>query len=380
MLMRTETVSKQIEKLSLVDWDFALTRSLSPFSSLHWYPCRYPSQIPATLIGSLTTPGETVLDPFLGSGTSVVEAQQLCRSSIGIELNPVAVLMSRAKTIPKEAKSIGRMVDKIKLTVLQNTRRYAIPPTVQTAKWYTPRTIVSLRRIKFSLDELKGEMRLIAEAAFSAILLGVCRETRHWGYVCDNTSPKEDYERDVFEEYEKALNGFAQAYSQRDEYWQLGGAIPQPIPTAQIIAGDSTRILRTIPPKSAQLIVTSPPYFGVADYVKAQRLTLEWQEQDIEALRQQEIGARSKRRRLTACDEYIADCAQVFEQCRYVLADGRACAVIFGESANREAMREKFEEMMKQCGFVLRYRASRKIATGRRFAPSLQQEHLLVFT
>jgi hypothetical protein len=378
--MRTETVRRQIDKLGLVDWDFALTRSLSPFSNLHWYPCRYPSQIPATLIGSLTAPGETVLDPFLGSGTSIVEAQQLCRSSIGIELNPIAALMSRAKTIPREANAISKMIDKIKLAALQNTRRYAVPLTVQTEKWYTPRTILSLRRLKFSVEELKGDVRLIAEAAFSAILLGVCRETRHWGYVCDNTAPKMDYERDVFEEFEKALDGFTRAYSQRDEYWKLGGSLPQPIPAAQVLEGDSTRLLETIQPKSVQLIVTSPPYFGVADYVKAQRLSLEWQEKDIEVLRQQEIGARSKRRRLTAAEEYISDCALVFKRCRHVLADGRACAVIFGESANREAMREKFEEMMGECGFKIQYRASRKIATGRRLNPSLQHEHLLVFT
>lgn len=378
--MRTELVSKQIEKLDLVDWDFALTRSLSPFSSLHWYPCRYPSQIPATLIGMLTAPGETVLDPFLGSGTSVVEAQQLCRSSIGVELNPVAALMSRAKTIPRDAKSISRIIDKIRLAIHQDAGRYTVPPTVQTKKWYTPRTILSLRRIRYSIDQLKGDTRLIAEAAFSAILLGVCRETRHWGYVCDNTSPKEDYERDVFAEFESVLSGFKQAYSQRDDYWKLGGAIPQPIPTCQIFEGDSSRLLSNVPAKSVQLIVTSPPYYGVADYVKAQRLTLEWQEKDIEALRQQEIGARSKRRRLTAADEYIADCESVFTACREVLADGRACAVIFGESANREAMREKFEDMMARCGFVIQYRASRKIATSRRLTPSLQQEHLLVFT
>jgi hypothetical protein len=288
--------------------------------------------------------------------------------------------MSQAKTLQRDARNIGRLIDKVRLAVLQTTRRHAVPSDVQVQKWYTPRTIDSLRRIKFAISEFKGDTRTLGEAAFSAILLGVCRETRHWGYVCDNTAPKDDYERDVIEEFERVLVGFQEAYAQRDEYWRLGGERRQPIPKVTVLQGDSTHLLETLPDKSVQLIVTSPPYFGVADYVKAQRLSLEWQQTDIEELRQQEIGARSKRRRQTAGDEYLNDCARVFTKCRSVLADNRACAVVFGESANREPMNKKFQSLMEHCGFALQYRASRKIATGRRFNPSLQREHLLVFT
>ena len=143
--MRSDTINmrSRINQLEQVDWDFALTRSRSAFSSLHWYPCRYPLQIPATLIGALSSPDELVLDPFLGSGTTAVEAQRLGRECIGAELNPVAALMSQAKTLQRDARSIGRMIDKIRLAVLQNTRRQSVPSDVQVQKWYTPRTIRS---------------------------------------------------------------------------------------------------------------------------------------------------------------------------------------------------------------------------------------------
>src|SRR5688572_125646 len=71
-----------------VDWDFAGEYSESLFSSIHWHPSRFASQIPATLIGLLSLPGESVLDPFVGSGTTLVEAQRLNRPSIGVDLNP----------------------------------------------------------------------------------------------------------------------------------------------------------------------------------------------------------------------------------------------------------------------------------------------------
>src|SRR5262249_23713667 len=152
-------------------------------------------------------------------GTTAVEAQRLSRRSVGIEINPVAALMARAKTINKSASHIKRLLDRIRLGVRQTTRRASIPPSVQAKKWYTERTLNDLRRLRYFITELNGDSRLIAETAFSAILLPVCRETRHWGYVCDNTAPKGDYERDVLDAFERVLDQFQAAYQERDAYW-----------------------------------------------------------------------------------------------------------------------------------------------------------------
>jgi len=82
-----------------LDWDFATQQSESQFSNLHWHPCRFPSQIPATAISQLTSKGDTVLDPFMGSATSLVEAQRLGRASIGVDINPISVLMAESKVL-----------------------------------------------------------------------------------------------------------------------------------------------------------------------------------------------------------------------------------------------------------------------------------------
>ncbi|MHC2624996.1 DNA modification methylase [Bradyrhizobium huanghuaihaiense] len=381
MLTRTKKIDlrARLKRLEDVDWDFSTSRSQSAFSSLHWHPCRYPSQIPAVLIGALSDPGEVVLDPFLGSGTTAVEAQRLDRACVGLELNPVSALMARAKTLSRRSDQIRKLVDRIRILVRQNAKREAVPKTVQSEKWYTPRTLNDLRRLRSSITELRGDGRVLAEAAFSAILLPVCRETRHWGYVCDNTAPKDNHERDVIELYEKTLIGFVEAYEARDVYRNAPHQREEPASDVKVLEGDAATILQDRPIDGAQLIVTSPPYFGVADYVKAQRLTLEWQGVEIEPLRQKEIGARSKRHRLVAADQYLADCKRVFEGCREVLDRGRACAVVFGESGDRMPMNEKFERVVESCHFKLIYKQSRKISTGRRQNPSLQLEHLLIF-
>ncbi len=380
MIQQTLDLRARFERLRDVDWDFPTSGSQSSFSSLHWHPCRYPSQVPAVVIGALSSPGETVLDPFLGSGTTAVEAQRLSRRCIGIEINPVAALIAKAKTINRSITHINKLVERIRLGVRQATRRAPIPSTVQGDKWYTERTLNELRRLWQFIESVDGDERLLAQTAFSAILLPVCRETRHWGYVCDNTAPKSNYERDVRETFERTLDGFVQAYRERDAYWNAGDKLPSAARDVEVREGDARTILPEQPAHSVQLIITSPPYFGVTDYVKAQRLTFEWLNIPIEPLRLTEIGARSKRRRLTAAEEYLQECALVFRECRRVLQNGRACVVIFGESTEREPIHFKFIKTVEACGFQLEYSAPRNISARRRMTPRVNVEHLLLFS
>lgn len=88
-----------LRRFGEIDWDFTAQLSESAFSTVHWHPCRFPSQLPALAIGRLCPPGGLVLDPFMGSATTLVEAQRLGRPSIGIDVNPVSCLLGAAKTL-----------------------------------------------------------------------------------------------------------------------------------------------------------------------------------------------------------------------------------------------------------------------------------------
>ena len=58
-----------------------------------------------------TKEGEVVLDPFCGCGTTLVEAKLHNRKAIGVDLNPIAVLMSKAKTTPLISSQIDRVLE-----------------------------------------------------------------------------------------------------------------------------------------------------------------------------------------------------------------------------------------------------------------------------
>jgi DNA modification methylase len=62
------------------------------------YPAAFSPLFAETIIKNFTKPGETILDPFVGGGTSAVEALSLQRKFYGVDVNPLSILISKVKT------------------------------------------------------------------------------------------------------------------------------------------------------------------------------------------------------------------------------------------------------------------------------------------
>src|SRR3989442_10991539 len=87
-------------------WDFANVRTDTFTHGLHPYPAKMVPSIARELIACYSAPGDLVYDPFCGSGTTLVEASLTQRRGSGIDLNPLAVLLSKVKTSPLDPDSI----------------------------------------------------------------------------------------------------------------------------------------------------------------------------------------------------------------------------------------------------------------------------------
>jgi DNA modification methylase len=367
--------SASVRRFEEVDWDFGDQFSDSPFSDLHWHPCRFPSQIPSVVIGRLSAPGDAILDPFAGSGTTLVEAQRLGRAATGIDINPIACMMARAKTLSCSAAEVTRFVTHVKNTLF--TRWDEIdpkpaPPEVQREKWYTRNTVEALERLWGYIHSHRSDFDILLKTSFSAVLLPACRETRHWGYICDNSQPKSDRERDVRALFNDFLARWDKAYKWREQHSVSKSG------RCDIIEGDAASILDGFRRNTFASFVTSPPYFGVTDYVKSQRLSMEWFGFEIERARLQEIGARSKRHRLTADVDYVDELVAVFERVHRVLKDGSWGVIVFGQSPKRVAGKAEFITRLKTIGFRLELEKLRQIREMRRQFPSVQRECVLL--
>jgi DNA modification methylase len=371
----TSQRSARLRRFQEIDWDFSDEASESPFSDVHWHPCRFPSQIPALAVRRLTSAGQTVLDPFVGSGTTVVETQWSGRCGVGVDVNPIACLAARSKVLVEQGQQIASALDDVALKLRatwDSIRPATSPRTVQLDKWYTPQTGNSLRKLWEFIAADKGVLSVILQAAFSSILLAACRETRHWGYVCDNSKPKDHRERDVLQLYIDSLTRYRNAYLARDQ------AVQQALFPVEILEGNAVDVLQKLPSSSIDCIVTSPPYFGVADYVKSQRLSHEWFGQEIEPRRLLEIGARSKRHRRSAIADYTTELIGVFSECFRVSRKGAYALIILGQSPNRESAEEWFLAGVTQVGYRIESRQERSIRETRRQMPSILTETVLL--
>jgi len=371
-------------RLASIDWDFPGDKCSSAFSTTHWHPCRFVSQIPTALIGHLSNEGDVVLDPFCGSGTTIVEAQRLGRKAIGADINPVSIMIAESKSVPLGADRIGAALERywsdlIKQTATGLSRKEIhdfVPPAVQSQKWYHPQTLEGLALIWRFIAHRRGPVARILRGAFSSILLQACNETRHWGYVCDNTRPIASRAVDSLGIYRRALDHYKQAYELRDIYLSLRTKAPK-IQRVSLVQADARRFLIEQQPGSVDLVVTSPPYFGVCDYVKAQRLSMEWFGWAIEDNRKQEIGARSKRHRLTASDDYLKELDDVLEMIYRVLRKGGYAAFVFGESNSRTSVLADFKGRIAN-RYQIIFETRRVVPPQRRQHPSLAEEWVFV--
>ena len=319
----------------------------------------------------------------MGSGTTLVEAQRLGRSAIGIDVNPVSYLISKAKTLQLRASTIAKIVSELteaenQLLAKEESWTATLPEGLQAEKWYTESVRASLGSLWGLITAFKGLRKTIAQAAFSACLMPSCREDRHWGYICDNTTPKANKSADVVKLYTTFLERLAKAFSDRDEYIREAGI--DTIAPVEVICGDARHAMKKLGENSVDLVVTSPPYFGVSDYVKSQRLSMEWFGFDIEPLRRIEIGARSKRHRKTARKEYLTDLRSVFEETYRCLRPNSACVIVIGESKTRDLVLSALEESLEDAGFNLELDINRRVSSQRRQTPSIISEHVLILS
>ena len=79
----------------------------------HAFPAKFPPPLPRKFIRHLTKPGDVVLDPMMGSGTTVVEAYLAQRLAMGVDIDPLARLISQVKTTPLNCDGLSELANTI---------------------------------------------------------------------------------------------------------------------------------------------------------------------------------------------------------------------------------------------------------------------------
>src|SRR3989344_7246286 len=96
------------EQEGFINWDFREADTKQFTHGIHTYPAMMIHQIARRLIYLYGKDAKTLLDPFCGSGTSLVEASLVptIKEAYGFDLNPLAILISKVKSTSLNVKKL----------------------------------------------------------------------------------------------------------------------------------------------------------------------------------------------------------------------------------------------------------------------------------
>ena len=297
----------------------------------HSYPARMHPTTARRLVETLSRPGDRVLDPFCGSGTVLVEARLAGREAWGVDANPLAVRLAWLKARGVGEAERGRFVEAARaVAAVADTRRKARSGASrrygpEDAALFEPHVLLELDGIRVGLDELPDEAaRAALELCLSAILTKVSRRASDTAAHEQPRRIAAGYPARLFvrkaEELAARLAEIAPA---------LAAA-----PTPALEEGDA-RVLRGIPPASIDLVVTSPPYPGVYDYLAHHEARLRWLRLPRARFAEAEIGARRSLDALGADEgraRWQAEFGEVLAAMSKVLRPGGRAALLLADS------------------------------------------------
>ena len=330
-----------LTQLNEIDWDFSSAETTYLTHSLHPYPAKFIPQIPNALIHELSSVGDTVADLFCGSGTTLLEALRLRRRAIGIDANPLAVLISKAKTTPLSDAAFEELANHLgdckKLftnvalpteNMLWEERPFQSDgwrPSPEICQfWFVPHVVEELAELLVMIGKVRNEAaKLLCKVALSAIIVRVSKQDSDTRYV---RRQKNVQPGDTVRLYLAQLDTVIPAVR------EMSDAIRDSYP-CQVLAADLLKTPKTAP---FDLVVTSPPYPNAYSYHLYHRTRLIWLGYDPEKLKRAEIGSHRKysargRKRATP-ETFHGEFEVIFRWMRDRLRDRRYACFVIGDS------------------------------------------------
>jgi DNA modification methylase len=385
------------------DLDFHGKNSAYASHNFHAFPAKFPPQLPRKFIEGLTDPGDVVLDPMVGSGTTTVEAFLAGRRGIGFDIDPMALRLCKVKVTPlalEETARLGKQVLHRAQEIWQQDGtelRQQIGARFEEAErkfldyWFLPSTQLELMALIREIERVQDpHIRGFLELAFSSIIItksggvSMARDLAHTRphRVQDKTP------RSALDEYRKRLSKNLDSLA----------ILAHGSGTVELLRGDAQAL--ALRDQTVDLIVTSPPYASNAiDYMRAHKFSLVWFGYplgSLSQLRRQYIGhdavsgielvelpdyarqvvaslARVDQKKAKVLHRYYSEMTRCLAEMARVLKPGRAAIVVVGSSSMR-GMDTRTDvclgEIGKQIGFELVGIAVRELDRDKRMMPA----------
>jgi hypothetical protein len=325
---------------------------------LHPYHGKFIPQLVEVLLERYVPRGR-VLDPFAGSGTTLVQALESGLDATGVEVAAFNCLLMRVKTIRYDLMALERELR----DVLRRLERFdgaptGEAPTAYLRAWYAPQALAELLFFRSLLDDYEHAdvLRVIlSRAARSA------RRTPHFDLEAPKRPQLEPYwchkhrrECRPVESARRFLSRYTLDTLARIKEFSH---VRKRGRSAEVVHGDARAVEYT---QRFDGIVTSPPYPGLIDYHEQHRYAYELLRLDDR--REQELGAAARGTARSAVEEYVEGIALSLARAADALRPQAPVCIVVNDR------RELYPEILERAGLELRERHRRHVnrRTGRR--------------
>lgn len=305
-------------------------------------------------------PGDTVLDPMAGSGTTLIEASIIGINGIGVELSPFACLMARAKLAGLNMdcsgfKKLLEMTDKVYEYFdrsAKNLDNLFDRPKANGAP--------------FVLKELEG-----SEARKELILLAFLDSM---GYASRRKTKK------AHELFPIVLTRYLAAVQQ---FNLVREELGMDLGKGKVVCGDARSL--DLANESVHGVIFSPPYSFAIDYVANDDLQIRYLGLDPTSLANQMVGligghGRTISERIqNRVEHYFEDMNRIIGECSRVMRRGACCVIVIGSNSNQTGgirLEEKMIEFAQSHGMPLHKVITREIEGIRN---TMREEYVLIF-
>lgn len=317
----TELVKSELEN---TEWDFSDSKSNS-YNNIHPYPAKFIPEIPRKLMEIFPIQnGSFILDPFCGSGVTLLEAKKQGYDSIGVDINPIACLISRVKVNPLPD-DFTKTAERITGIARKEITNALIPPIQNLDHWFKKEIQSAIASIKNEINKVNDYY--LADAlnyCLSAIIVKVSNQDSDTRYAARE---KNISQNEVFDLFIKATQKLLKA--KRTE-----SALISNDTESIVLKTNSLTLSKQKLNHKIGAVITSPPYPNAYEYWLYHKYRMWWLGYDAVAVKKQEIGARAhyfKKNHQTA-DDFILQMNHLFESFKDLLIDDAYIAFVVGKS------------------------------------------------
>lgn len=345
------------------------------------YPAKFIPQLAQRLINENSKEGDIVIDPFMGSGTTIVEAIVNNRIGIGTDINEIAFLLSKVKTTPIKNADLVAEYAKFEMDLpykldgkfeyfLKEAKKY-VPENERIDYWFLPQQKDKLSVIFAQIVEIDNkDVRDFYLIAFAQIL----KSCSIW--LQKSVKPTRDLKKKIYEPLTLFLQQSKKMIKKHHEFDKiLSENVKNNIDSYRNVSCGDSRNLNCETEK-ASLIVTSPPYVTSYEYADLHQLPSLWfgylkelpefrqkfigsayksrEKIDLKSNLAYEIVSKLKNKKQVEVKNYFADMLETFEESKRVLKrGGRACIVIGNTEFQGVKIKnaEVFQEQFHNIGF-----------------------------